>query len=100
MRRTHLRGHENILKRVFVHTSAFNLGLLMRRLLGAGTPRRPQGRLVAALLWLIECLRAMLTSEYARWPNPRDHDRFIAPIDAESSMRPWHPAIATCTTGC
>ena len=32
MRRTHLRGHTNILKRVLVHASGFNLGLLMRRL--------------------------------------------------------------------
>jgi transposase len=44
MRRTHLRGHTNILKRVLVHLSAFNLGLLMRRLVGVGTPRGLQGR--------------------------------------------------------
>lgn len=100
MRRTHLRGHENILKRVFVHTSAFNLGLLMRQLLGAGTPRGLQGRLVASLLWLIGCFRAMLTGDRARWPASRDRDCFIAPIDAESSMRPRRAAIATCTTGC
>ena len=30
MRRTHLRGHDNILKRLFVHSGGFNLGLLMR----------------------------------------------------------------------
>ena len=39
MRRTHLRGHENILKRLLIHAGASNLGLLMRKLLGAGTPR-------------------------------------------------------------
>jgi transposase len=44
MRRTHLRGHRNILKRLLVHASAFNLGLLMRRLCGRGTPRGLQGR--------------------------------------------------------
>ena len=32
LRRVHLRGHPNILKRVLVHTGGFNLGLLMRRL--------------------------------------------------------------------
>ena len=45
-RRVHLRGHPNILKRVLVHTGGFNLGLLMRRLTGVGTPRslqRPRG---------------------------------------------------------
>ena len=43
MRRTHLRGHTNILKRLLVHTGAFNLGLLIRTLIGVGTPRGPQG---------------------------------------------------------
>ena len=38
MRRTHLRGTTNILKRVLVHASGFNLGLVMRRLLGVGRP--------------------------------------------------------------
>ena len=45
MRRTHLRGHANILKRLLVHTGACNLGLLMRTLIGVGTPRGLQGRL-------------------------------------------------------
>ena len=44
MRRTHLRGHENILKRLLVHAGAFNLGLLMRTTFGRGTPRGLQGR--------------------------------------------------------
>lgn len=44
LRRTHLRGHQNILKRLLVHASAFNLGILMRTLFGRGTPRGLQGR--------------------------------------------------------
>ena len=43
MRRTHLRGHANILKRVLVHAGGFNLGLVMRSLVGVGTPRSLQG---------------------------------------------------------
>lgn len=39
MRRTHLRGHPNILKRLLVHVGAFNLSLVLRQKLGAGTPR-------------------------------------------------------------
>lgn len=39
MRRTHLRGHENILKRYLVHVAGFNLSLVMRQMLGVGTPR-------------------------------------------------------------
>jgi transposase len=45
MRRTHLRGHRNILKRLLIHVDAFNLGFFMRTLGIAGTPRRLQGRL-------------------------------------------------------
>ena len=43
MRRVHLRGHSNILKRLLVHVCGFNLGLLMRQLTGVGTPRSLQG---------------------------------------------------------
>lgn len=43
MRRTHLRGHENILKRLVVHAGAFNLSLVMRKQIGVGTPRSLQG---------------------------------------------------------
>ncbi len=43
MRRTHLRGRENICKRVLIQIGAFNLGLVMRKQFGAGTPRGVQG---------------------------------------------------------
>ena len=44
MRRVHLRGRENILKRLMVHSGAANLSLVMRKLFGNGTPRAAQGR--------------------------------------------------------
>jgi transposase len=47
MRRVHLRGRENILKRYLVHVAGFNLSLVMRQLLGFGTPRGLAGRLAA-----------------------------------------------------
>jgi transposase len=47
MRRTHLRGHGNILKRLLVHVAGCNLGLWMRTLTGVGTPRGLRSRLVA-----------------------------------------------------
>jgi transposase len=55
LRRVHLRGHENILKRVLIQVGAFNLSLVMRQLLGRGTPRGLQGLSADALLtflWL------------------------------------------------
>ncbi len=53
MRRTHLRGHTNILKRLLIHAGGFNLGLVMRHLIGVGTPRGLQGRPAAALAVMI-----------------------------------------------
>jgi len=37
MRRTHLRGQKNILKRLLIHVGAFNLSLIFRSMLGAGS---------------------------------------------------------------
>jgi transposase len=55
MRRTHLRGRENILKRQLIHVCAFNLSLIFRLTLGAGTPRELRNRqagLISAFIWL------------------------------------------------
>lgn len=49
MRRLHLRGCRNALKRVYIQACGFNLGLLMRTLVGVGTPRSLQGRAAADL---------------------------------------------------
>src|SRR5438128_9277044 len=57
MRRTHLRGHPNILKPQLIHIGAFNLSLIFRSLLGAGTPRELRNRLssfIFALSWLLK----------------------------------------------
>jgi hypothetical protein len=58
LRRAHVRGHENVLKRLLVYAGAFNLGLWIRTLFGVGTPRSLQGRVVAfgatiAALWAL-----------------------------------------------
>jgi transposase len=53
MRRCHLRGHENILKRQLVHVGAFNLSLILRKLLGAGTPRELKNRAGEGVLAII-----------------------------------------------
>jgi len=53
MRRVHVRGHENVLKRLLIQVSGFNLGLLMRQQLGVGTPRGLQGRICLVLLLIL-----------------------------------------------
>ena len=71
----HVRGHENALKRLLLHAGAFNLGLWMRTLFGAGTPRSLQGRLVA-LDARIAALWALIDNAIiAIWSPRRDHMR-------------------------
>jgi transposase len=73
LRRVHLRGHPNILKRLIVHAGAFNLGLLMRHAFGRGTPRGLQGRrrpcfvLWLTLFSLLAALRSTLTRRLGLW---------------------------------
>lgn len=65
MRRVYLRGRENIRKRLLIHLGAFNLGLLMRKLTGVGTPRGLQG--------LAEAFCALLRLTKAMWRMPAPH---------------------------
>jgi len=66
MRRTHLRGHDNIRKRVLIHGSAFNLGLLLRTMFGRGTPRGLQ-RLLSLFSVLTTVVRDVLEATTALW---------------------------------
>jgi transposase len=90
MRRTHLRGHTNILKRLLVHVGGFNLGLFMRTRFGIGTPRSLQGRgaMILALvvaLWtrVTDFGRAVDTPVADHWDSftPR-HCFELLPVDA------------------
>jgi transposase len=72
MRRTHLRGHENILKRQLIHVGAFNLSLIFRGLIGAGTPRELKSR-IALLVFVLERLIASRQEPTtpSKAPSPR-----------------------------
>jgi transposase len=61
MRRTHLRHHHNIAKRLLVHVGGFNLGLVMRRLIGFGKPRRLQG-LFASIFSLMSSIWSVVAT--------------------------------------
>jgi transposase len=100
MRRVYLRGHTNIRKRVLIHAGGFNLGLLMRQLIGVGTPRGLQGRLaavLAVLLTLIWSLRASLMRH-------RSPVRLLSHLECLSIARPdiAHTGVREMvfTTGC
>jgi len=84
LRRVHLRGHTNIRKRLLVHACGLNLGLLMRRLTGVGTPRSLQGRARA----LFDALRLVLSRLW----------RFVSPAEALVAVRPPDPSRLSPTT--
>jgi transposase len=71
MRRVHLRGHGNIMKRLLIHACGLNLGLLMRASYGVGTPRGLQNgsfEFVFAFLLMLDSY-FMIDSEEAAMPE-------------------------------
>ena len=100
MRRTHLRGHTNILKRLLIHAGGFNLGLIMRHLIGIGTPRGLQGRVagvIATLLVLLGIVPRRFTAiAVSRRLTTALRGRLTS---LTMSADNWSAAL-TCTTGC
>jgi transposase len=88
-RRTHLRGHQNILKRLLVHAGAFNLGLLMRKAFGRGTPRGRQGLFAPGAL---EIALSMLVDRV--WTTGQRLWRLPPPIPR--LLRTCSPAGCSC----
>lgn len=85
MRRLHLRGSQNILKRLLVHGAAFNLGLLMRKRYGVGTPRRQKGPVpapISARRADSELYGATLTAVRRLWRRLEHRLRFSMTYDA------------------
>ena len=80
MRRLHLRGRENIAKRLLIHAAGFNLGLLMRVSYGLRKPRSLLAKAAAACslgLWFMEGLYNAIRLANRLRPNlnrPRVND--------------------------
>jgi len=74
MRRTTLRGRENINKRYSLQAAAFNLSLVMRRFFGHGKPRAFAASLskaaLQALSWLFAPLLSWLLHHLGHWSPP------------------------------
>jgi len=99
MRRTHLRGHTNILKRLLIHAGGFNLGLVMRHLIGRGTPRGLQDRpatVMATLLVLPGAPRRWLAAISAWRPLIAAVRWLPSPVTTTGNSS----AATTFTTGC
>lgn len=87
MRRTHLRKHDNILKRQLIHVGAFNLSLILRRILGAGTPRELRNRAAGLFLLWIGVLRAL----GGLWERHGESEaELIRPSRSDASIRHHH----------
>jgi hypothetical protein len=97
LRRCHLRGRDNILKRQLVHVGAFNLSLILRQLLGAGTPRELRnrsGQLVLSLLLLFShgngqqlCRSSRISASVAKYPE-RSRTRLRCPFAENQLLEP------------
>lgn len=84
MRRVHLRGRSNILKRLLVHAAGFNLSLILRKRLGVGKPRRLQGLCprLAALLGACYALLAALIADRGHSDSSSPPERnFVLPSE-------------------
>lgn len=68
MRRSWLRGRENVHKRYLIHVAGFNLGLLMRQKFGVGTPRRWADHLFR-LFWAAGGIREAFLTAFAVIPG-------------------------------
>jgi transposase len=89
MRRLHLRGQQNIAKRVLIHSAGCNLGLLMRVRYGLLKPRRlsdaVDGVLLALMLawrWLVEMVGCLNDPRRAMWTRS---DRISGSLDLQAA---------------
>jgi transposase len=94
MRRTHLQGHPNILKRLLIHVAGFNLGLVMRKRFGIGKPRVLQG-LLSSLLRLFFALHKHIVA--LQTIASRIGSDLSGRCDASICLLTFHHSVAGCT---
>jgi transposase len=86
MRRVHLRGQENILKRLLVHGAGFNLSLILRKTMGVGKPRRLQGL-------ILQLFKLFVRSFEWLWNASRAPRRGFDYFTSQSSKRAKNTAV-------
>ena len=95
LRRTEVRGHSNVLKRLLIQAGAFNLGMLLRKQVGAGTPRGLQAQVLRAMLLVFGLVNA--TKQLIR---DCGNLRFRMQTCSLVVDRPSRSNLGTSTTGC
>jgi transposase len=100
LRRTHLRGRANVQKRYLIHVAAFNLGLVMRLVLGAGTPKELAAR-GGFVLWLINPTTGLVVLIILQPQEPFEptSDR-PRPTDRDADITTSEPRTLPSSTGC
>ena len=78
MRRTWLRGRENVHKRYLLHVAGHNLSLLMRKLIGAGTPREAVADGYGCICVLIAPAGAVLVAQMVLIVSEDGETAFVA----------------------
>ena len=94
MRRVHLRGRENIQKRLLIHVNGYNLSLVLRLLLGKGTPRGLRNLALAyfiVTLALIDGLKASLERAGHFLATFRAHQSSHRIINGDFTIQPSAP---------
>jgi len=97
MRRTHLRKHGNILKRLLVHVAGFNLGMLMRSLIGTGTPREFAELRRGLLGVIVRIVDTLARFELLQWAW--DSFRAESPPQLDSASSRFAPPQSNVPTG-
>jgi len=96
MRRVHLRGRKNILKRLLIHVAGFNLSLVLRLMTGKGTPRSLQDLAVVYFLIFIA-----LINRSEQDLGGRDDCMNLGILKfPRSTSADGNQGIGTTTTGC
>ena len=95
LRRVHVRGQEEIRKRLLIQAATFNLGLLMSKRFGFGTPRALQG-LAAAQAEFADHASTAVALIFRRSCRPIGLFRPI-PGSSGRKTRSWHKLTASRT---
>lgn len=110
MRRVHLKGRDNILKRLLVHAAGFNLALVMRKLVGVGKPRQLQDTSTCVFARLRELFQLVESVVHTGWLF--NMDKSETTITFSRAVTSFHQLysctfatslrtdILTSTTGC
>jgi transposase len=100
MRRLHLRGRENVWKRQLIHVGAFNLSLVFRQNLGAGTPRELRNRQARLILVILFFRVAMKTCSEASGGVYEPFAHCVEVIKRCQGRNCRHRFSGGCATGC